>query len=99
MYIDITDFTPSHLQYFMNDNKDNNFVLLYMPYLNYSNMLQLEELAGKQHVKCMNIPITLPVMDIVKQAEHAGVETTSAFVLRIIYSVRKAIVDALNLGA
>ena len=75
---------------------EKDIVLLYMPDLSYKEMSDLEDFASENDIKLINIPITLPVMDIVKQAEYAGIEITQEFVISIRNGIRKLITDTMN---
>ena len=94
-YIDTSQCTKQEIeQIIRTSNKDP--VLLYMPDLNYKEMQDLEDFAKANDVKLINIPVTLPVMDIVKQAEYAGIEITQEFIIAIRNGIRNLITDTLN---
>ena len=94
-YIDTSRYTKQEIEHLIRiSSKD--LVLLYMPDLNYKEMQDLEDFAKANDVKLINIPVTLPVMDIVKQAEYAGIEITKEFVIAIRNGIRNLITDTLN---
>ena len=94
-HIDTSQYSKQEIEHLIRvSNKD--LVLLYMPDLNYKEMQDLEDFARENQLKLINIPVTLPVMDIVKQAEYAGIEITNDFVIAIRNGIRKLITDTLN---
>lgn len=94
-YVDVSKHSKKELEQLVKGT-GHEMVLLYMPDLDYKKMQEFESLAEANGVKLINIPITLPVMDIVKQAEYAGIEITKEFVVSIRNGIRDLITDTLN---
>lgn len=94
-YVDVTTYSRSKISSLLHV-ADKKPILLYMPYLDFKGMEWLEAKAKESGTQLLNIPITLPVMDIVKQSEYAGIEITSDFVLMIMNGMRDLITDTLN---
>ena len=94
-YVDTTIYSGDQLSELLHI-ADKKPVLLYMPDIDYGEMQRLEDFAKENNLKLINIPITLPLMDIVKQAEYAGVEITSEFIANIRSGLRILITSALN---
>ena len=97
-YVDITTYCRDEVSQLLHI-ADKSQVLLYMPYLDFKDMEWIEQCAKENGMQFLNIPITLPVMDIVKQSEYAGIEITSNFVSDVMIGVRNLIADTLNKGA
>ena len=97
-YVDITTYSRDEVSQLLHI-ADKSQVLLYMPYLDFKDMEWIEQCAKENGMQFLNIPITLPVMDIVKQSEYAGIEITSNFVSDVMIGVRNLIADTLNKGA
>lgn len=93
-YFDVTECNSKDLQAIT--KADKNLVLVYMPDLDYSEMEKLEKFAKDCGLKFLNIPITLPVMDIIKQAEYVGVEISREFIAKIRNGIMRLIVQTLN---
>ena len=96
-YVDTTIYSGDQLSELLHI-ADKKPVLLYMPYLDFKNMEWLEQRAKESGTQLLNIPITLPIMDIVKQSEYAGIEITSDFISEIMSGVRILITNTLNKG-
>lgn len=95
VYIDVTDFDIDDLQN-LRQNEDKRQVLLYMPALNFDAMHKLEACASSADMDLITVPITLPLMDITKQMEYAGIDMSADILCRIRDGIRKMIVDTLN---
>lgn len=78
---------------------DGDLVMVYMPNLNYKKLEFVNEYASMHNMYHLTIPITLPVMDIVKQMEYAGISVSQELATDIIPGeVRKAIINSLKEG-
>lgn len=73
-------------------------ILLYMPNIDYSDLESVSKLNDetecKKRVLC--IPITLPVMDISKQLEYAGIRVGYETMKTIEGSIRSLILNVVN---
>ena len=96
-YVDITTFSRSEVNQ-LQHIADKKPVLLYMPYLDFKDMEWFEQYANDNGFQFMNIPITLPVMDVVKQSEYAGIEITTGFITDIMNGIRNLITETFNKG-
>ena len=94
-YVDVTTYSGEQLAELLHI-ADKKPVLLYMPDIDYSGMQMVEDFASKNGFQVLNIPITLPLMDIAKQAKYAGVCTNPLFLLRITRGLRSMITCVLN---
>lgn len=94
-FLDVTTYSGNQLSELLHI-ADKKPVLLYMPDFDYNKMQTVEDFAKENDFKLLNIPITLPVMDIVKQAEYAGVEITSDFITEIMNGLRILITDTMR---
>ena len=98
MSIDISTITHDNAGQFVHlIAADPNPVLVYMPNHDYKGMQAAENLAEAMGVKILIIPITVVVMDLVKQMEFAGVEITERLLRDIPVAIRVAIMESLNL--
>lgn len=97
-YIDVTDYDIDMVKMLLlsNNECDTKTVLLYMPDINYRAMHELEELAPSGNFALLTIPITLPLMDIAKQMEYAGIEVSNELLFQLRYGIRKMIVEILS---
>lgn len=94
LYLDVSDLDLARVpEAFI---EGNNPVLVYMPDLNYKRLNDVEEFAKANNLRYIVLPITLPAMDIVKQAEYAGVKITEKFLMQIRTGIRSAIIKALE---
>ena len=73
-----------------------NPVLVFMPNLDYAGMHEAESLAAEFNIGFLNIPITLPMLDLIRQMEFAGVHITQNLMNGIESAFRSAIIDQLN---
>lgn len=73
-----------------------NPVLVFMPNLDYSGMHEAEDLASQFNIGFVNIPITLPMLDLTKQMEFAGLRITQRLIAGLECSIRSAIIEQLN---
>ena len=71
-------------------------VLVFMPNLDYKGMYEAESLASKFNVGFIVVPITLPILDLTKQMEFAGVQLTQDLISGIESVFRKGIIQILN---
>lgn len=74
----------------------NNPVLVFMANLDYSGMYDAEELASQFNIGFLNIPITLPMMDLVRQIEFAGIRMTPDLLSGIESAFRSSIIRQFN---
>ena len=71
--------------------------LFYMPNLNYNGMEKYESWARHLQIPFKTIPVTLPVMDIVSQLQHEGIDVDETIVDCVAEGVRDTIMIALDL--
>lgn len=94
MNIDVTDIQKvGSGAYIAKIASSENPVLLFMPNLDYSGMREAEDLASNLEIGVLNIPITLPVMDLSKQMEYAGIEVDYNLIQELEAGIRKLLVD------
>lgn len=94
MNIDVTDIQKvGSGAYIAKIASSENPVLLFMPNLDYSGMREAEDLAANLEIGVLNIPITLPVMDLTKQMEYAGIEVDYNLIQELEAGIRKLLVD------
>lgn len=97
MSIDVSEITEDNVGEFVHQiAAAANPVLVYMPNLDYKGMQAAENLAEAMGIKLLTIPITVVVMDLVKQMEFAGVEITERLLRDIPVAIRVAIMESLN---
>ena len=98
-YIDVTEISrETSGAYIHKIASASNPCLVFMPNLDYTGMYEAEQLAASMGIGFLNIPITLSVMDLVKQMEFAGVKLTKKLVEDIPVAIRIAILESLNGG-
>lgn len=90
LYIDVTDGIPGELP------AEQNICFVFLPYLDYKGMEEAEANALGRGYSFMNIPITLPVLDLVKQMEFAGVEISGKLLNDIPRAIRQVVIETLN---
>ena len=98
-YIDISDVAKESLADYIQVITKNNKIdhrLLYMPNLDYGDLEVAEDIAHKNKTLLLTIPITLPVMDIIHQAAHAGVVAKPQMVRHLEDGIRIAIKNCLE---
>lgn len=96
-YIDVTKIGIEEPgTYISRIGASKNPVLVFMPNLNYAGMLEAEDLAGNCGIGVLNIPITLPIMDLIRQMEYAGVSVTPYMISSMESSLRSLIVNELR---
>lgn len=97
MNIDISTITHDNAGQFVHRiAADPNPVLVYMPNHDYKGMQAAKDLAEAMQIGLLIIPITVVVMDLVKQIEFAGVEITERLLRDIPVAIRVAIMESLN---
>lgn len=90
LYIDVTDGIPEEIP------AGQNICFVFLPYLDYKGMEEAEANALGRGFSFMNIPITLPVLDLAKQMEYAGVTLTGKLLADIPKAIRAVVMEALN---
>lgn len=96
-YIDVSDIVQdSSGSYIHKIASARNPCLVFMPNLDYTGMYEAEQLASSMGIGFLNIPITLPVMDLIKQMEFAGVVLSKKLLDDIPKAMRIAILETLN---
>ena len=73
-----------------------NPMLVFMPNLNYAGMHEAEEMAASFNIGMLNIPITLPMLDLVRQMEFAGVHMSQKLICGLEKAFRSAIITQLT---
>ena len=71
-------------------------VLVFLPNLNYAGMTTAEKLASDMNIGFLCIPITLAMIDIIKQLEYSGVHATEDMIFDLENHIRSAIITALD---
>ena len=96
-YIDVSDIKRKQAgAYISRIAAAKNPVLVFMPNLDYAGMHDAEALASNFNIGFLNIPITLPMLDLVKQMEFAGVHVTQQLVSGIESAFRLAVIEQMN---
>mgnify|MGYP007056185233 CR=1 FL=1 len=92
-YIDVTNSIPDEIP------KKKNICFVYMPYLNYKSMDEAEQAALDRGYAFMNLPITLPMLDLIKQMEFVGIEITEKLLQDLPANMRLMVIEKLNAGS
>ena len=97
MNIDVTDISRlGKGAYISKIASDKNPKLIFMPNLDYHGMGDAEDLAAEFKIGILHIPITLPVMDLSKQMEYAGIEIDANLIGSLEQGLRKVILDVVK---
>ena len=88
-YIDVTNGIPEVLP------QGQKICFVFLPDFDYAGMNDAERAAREAGFAFLNIPITLPVLDLVKQMEFAGAEITSGLT-KIPGAIRQIIMGLLR---
>ena len=96
-YIDISEISTKGVgAYIHRVAAVANPVLVFMPNLSYAGMHDAEEFAFQIHAGFLIIPITIPMLDLVKQMEYADIHITGSFVEGVESALRSSIIEQLN---
>lgn len=76
--------------------REKHPVLVFMPMFEYDGMEAARDMALKLGIKFVNVPITLPIMDLVHQMEYGGIEITQQLVLSLQDQLRETVIRILN---
>jgi len=94
MNIDVTDISKvGSGAYISKIASCRDPVLFFMPNLDYHGMSDAEDLANEFEIGILHIPITLPVMDLSKQMEYAGIEINAELIHKLEQGLRNVIID------